>query len=53
MKIITEHVYPPIPDRRFDWAAYRDGDEEGPCGYGPTEADAIADLKDILDEDAQ
>ena len=27
-KIITRNVYPPIPDRRFDWCAYHDGDEE-------------------------
>ena len=44
-KIVTEHVYPPIPIRRFDWAAHYD-DPEGPSGWGPTEADAIADLLD-------
>jgi hypothetical protein len=43
--IITEYVHPPIPDRRFDWAAYRDGWEPGaPRGEGPTEQAAIADL---------
>lgn len=40
--IITSHVYPPIPDRRFDWAAYRD--PEGIQGEGPTEAAAVADF---------
>ena len=45
MKIITEHVYPPIPDRRFDWAATLDGYEPGdPHGEGPTENAAVADL---------
>lgn len=40
--LTTHHVYPPIPDRRFDWAAYRD--PEGAVGRGPTEADAIRDF---------
>lgn len=40
--IVTSHVYPPIPDRRFDWAAYRD--PEGIQGEGPTEAAAITDF---------
>jgi hypothetical protein len=43
-KIVTSCQYPPIPDRRFDWIAYIDGDEEsGNYGYGPTEEAAIAD----------
>lgn len=44
-KIITEHVYPPIPIREFDWAAYREGYEPG-ClvGCGPTKEEAIEDL---------
>jgi hypothetical protein len=46
-KIITEHVYPPIPVRQFDWSAVRDGYEPGcPLGTGPTERDAINDLLD-------
>jgi hypothetical protein len=45
MKIITHNVCPPIPVRCADWAAYFDGDEEdGPCGHGATELDAIIDL---------
>jgi hypothetical protein len=59
-KIITNNVFPPIPDRQFDWVAYRDGTEErGNYGYGPTEEAAIADLTDleaaeaIAAEDAQ
>jgi hypothetical protein len=44
-KIVTTHVYPPIPVRSCDWAAHYDGYEEGgPYGSGPTEADAIRDL---------
>lgn len=44
-KIITTHVYPPIPIRRFDWCAYFDGDEEaGPRGWGATAEEAEADL---------
>lgn len=50
-KIITNHEYPPIPDRRFDWAAWWEGmDESGPFGRGRNEAEAIADLKDNYDE---
>lgn len=46
-KIITSHVYPPIPWRNNDWCAYYDGTEEsGNYGWGETEAEAIADLKD-------
>lgn len=44
-KIITSHIFPPIPDRQFDWCAYYDGHEEGDTGYGRTEADAITDLQ--------
>lgn len=44
-KIVTSHIYPPIPDRRFDWCAYFDGEEEkGGYGYGRTEQEAIDDL---------
>ncbi len=44
-KIITTHVYPPIPSRQFDWVAHYEGDDEtGEYGYGETEAMAIADL---------
>ena len=44
-KIITNHVFPPIPQRQFDWAAVFDNYEPG-ChvGYGRTEQDAKADL---------
>jgi len=48
--IVTSHVYPPIPLRSFDWAAHREGDEEGLCGWGATEEDAIEDLLVVEDE---
>lgn len=51
-RIITDHIKPPIPIRHHDWVAYKDGDdEEGPHGYGRTEAEAIEDLKTWLDSE--
>ncbi len=51
MKIITNHSRPPIPTNRFDWTAVTDNYEPGhPIGYGATEAAAIADLQEQLDE---
>lgn len=51
-KIITDFIHPPIPDRRHDWLAYREGDEEeGHKGEGRTEAEAIQDLLDWETED--
>lgn len=44
-KIVTSYVFPPIPDRRHDWCAYYDGQEEaGNYGWGRTEAEAIEDF---------
>lgn len=44
-RIVTEFIYPPIPDRSMDWrASFEDGDEYGPFGYGPTEEAARQDL---------
>jgi hypothetical protein len=44
-RIVTHHIYPPIPIRTRDWCAYRDGEEErGQYGYGRTEQEAIDDL---------
>jgi hypothetical protein len=46
-KIITTHVYPPIPWRQFDWSAHYDGEEEdGPYGWGATPEKAVAELKE-------
>lgn len=53
MNIRTEHVFPPIPDRRFDWSAVDDDTYDGPgcpIGWGPTEEAAIADLKEKMEE---
>jgi hypothetical protein len=50
-RIVTSYEFPPIPIRRFDWMAYREGNEEGgPRGWGATEAEAIADLQITEDE---
>lgn len=63
MKIVTNYWRKPIPTNRFDWSAIDadtydvDCDEDGffsnhPRGYGRTEAEAIADLKQqIADRD--
>lgn len=50
LSIRTEHIYPPIPCREFDWVAYDDDRFDGaedshcPAGFGATEAAAIVDL---------
>jgi hypothetical protein len=52
MKIRTEFVYPPIPDRRWDWSAIDDDTYDGPgcpIGYGPTEEAAVADLMEQIE----
>ncbi len=50
-RIRTEHVFPPIPLRQFDWRAVLDDYEPGcPMGEGPTEAAAIADLLQQIEE---
>jgi hypothetical protein len=51
----TEFVHPPIPIRSMDWAAYDDDDCMCPechptIGRGATEAEAIADLQEQLNE---
>jgi hypothetical protein len=50
--IETTFVYPPIPDRRFDWMATLQGYDVGDAiGRGPTEQAAIADLREQLEGD--
>lgn len=50
--IVTVCECPPIPDRRFDWRAFYDGEEErNRCGWGRTEAAAVADLIETWEED--
>ena len=44
-KVVTSYIFPPIPDRRWDWIACYDGQEErAQNGFGRTEAEAVADL---------
>lgn len=51
-RLVTSNIFPPIPDRRFDWCAHYDGEEEaGSYGYGATEAEAIADFNENYRED--
>ncbi len=50
IKIRTEHVYPPIPVRQWDWSAVDDNTYEPGCpiGWGRTEQAAIDDLIEQL-----
>jgi hypothetical protein len=53
--IHTEHVYPPIPERSWDWSAVFDGYDGAPdsrdmIGRGRTEQAAIADLVEQANE---
>lgn len=52
MKIITQHITPPIPCRLFDWCAYIDGREEDSWlyGWGRTELAALNQLNMMVDE---
>jgi hypothetical protein len=51
-RIVTEYWAKPIPPREFDWQATRDDWEPGcSIGHGATEAEAIADLLAIEEED--
>ena len=45
-RVVVYHEYPPIPDRRWDWRALHEGDDEEPWkhGWGCTREEAIADL---------
>ena len=51
LKINTHCDHKPIPDRNYDWSAVGDSYEPGmPCGWGPTEEMAIADLLEQLED---
>jgi hypothetical protein len=54
MKIVTEFWRKPIPLRKFDWSAIDDSTYDGdgchPIGHGATEAEAIQDLLDQIEE---
>lgn len=44
-EIVTDFVYPPIPDRNHDWQAYRHPYNEGSMvGWGKTKELAIKNL---------
>ena len=50
MNIVTIRILPPIASAQWDWMAHIEGDEEGPTGYGPTEAEALRELCERLAE---
>ena len=50
MRILTECICPPIPIRTSDWLAWVDGEEETDYAHGATEAEAIANLRESLEE---
>lgn len=54
-RIHTEHVYPPIPVRQFDWSAVTDDydgadDSRHPIGHGRTEIEAVQDLLEQIND---
>lgn len=51
-KIRTSYDFPPIPMRQFDWSAWDDnlGADCSPIGRGATEAQAIADFMEQMEE---
>lgn len=52
MKILTNYWPKPIPLRQFYWSAVDDNYEpEMPIGYGKTEAEAIADLEEQMEDE--
>jgi len=54
MKISTDYWAKPTPERRFDWCAVDDETYDGegcPIGWGASEAEAIADLKEQVADD--
>lgn len=48
-KVVTSYWPKPIPERKFDWSAVVDGNEDWKAGYGRTERDAVLDLKDLIE----
>jgi hypothetical protein len=56
VKVSTDLVFPPIPNRSMDWAAIDDNTYDGaedsrcPVGRGATEVDAIDDLLTQIEE---
>jgi hypothetical protein len=55
VKIVTHYDPPPIPTRNCDWSAVDDDTYDGPgclIGWGATEDEAIADLKEKMEDAA-
>jgi hypothetical protein len=51
MKIVIDHVYPPIPIRTCDYVAYIDGDEESRrTGWGETASEALQNFIELYGE---
>ena len=57
MTLRTEHVFPPIPLRTFDWCAYDEDTYDGApdggpqiVGWGRTEAEAVAHFREQWEE---
>jgi len=51
-KIVTSHIFPPIPTRVNDWCAHYEGEEEaGNYGWGRTQWEAVVDFIDNYKED--
>ena len=52
MDIRTSCICPSIPIRSYDWMAWVDGREENTWlqGYGATEEQAIAELRERIEE---
>lgn len=46
--IRVEFEQPPIPDRRFDWHAWIEGDEEFGSFHAPTKYEALERLAEAL-----
>jgi len=55
-KVVTNYWMKPIPTNKFDWSAVLDGYDGAPdagfqpVGHGATEEEAIADLRDQIEE---
>jgi hypothetical protein len=45
-KIITDHIFPPIPIRDYDWSATRENYDDL-TGYGKTKEEAIKNLEQL------
>ena len=51
--VVLRQVYPPIPIRSYDWCAWHDGHEEEYCGWGATPEEALHDLAELDEDNAE